>query len=161
MRNWIFTAATRRERRKIERTKERKKERMYRVAFNTLYFSGTFFPPQFVTVSRYTMRQFQASSSDCATYGLRIRIVRPDQIRSDQRGINQFECFHFVHKICRHLLHKPQSGLCMHVQACACCHFQLHIHIQFRWPFCVKSCNFLWQPLNCVRLMTDKPARCF
>lgn len=84
-----------------------------------------------------------------------------DQIRSDQRGINQFECFHFVHKICRHLLHKPQSGLCMHVQACACCHFQLHIHIQFRWPFCVKSCNFLWQPLNCVRLMTDKPARCF
>lgn len=99
--------------------REPKKERMYRVAFNTLYFSGTFFPPQFVTVSRYTMRQFQASSSDCATYGLRIRIVRPDQIRSDQRGINQFECFHFVPKICRHLLHKPQSGLCMHVQACA------------------------------------------
>lgn len=87
-----------------------------------------------------------------------------DQIRSDRilGGINQFECFHFVHKICRHLLHKPQSGLCMQlVQACACCHFQLHIHIQFRWPFCVKSCNFLWQPLNCVRLMTDKPARCF
>lgn len=165
MRNWIFTAATRRERRKNERTNERKKERMYRVAFNTLYFSGTFFPPQFVTVSRYTMRQFQASSSESATYGLRIRIVRPDQIRSDLRGgsinLNVFIlCTRFVDTFSTSR-NQACACMCMHVQACACCHFQLHIHIQFRWPFCVKSCNFLWQPLNCVRLMTDKPARCF
>lgn len=113
MRNWIFTAATRRERRKNERTKERKKE-CIESHLTRFTFRGRSF----------RLNSLQFPVTQCGNFKPHHRTVPHtvcvfDQIRSDQRGINQFECFHFVHKICRHLLHKPQSGLCMHVQACA------------------------------------------
>lgn len=87
--------------------------------------------------------------------------IRSDRIRGGSINLNVFIlCTRFVDTFSTSR-NQACACMCRHVHACACCHFQLHIHIQFRWPFWVKSCNFLWQPLNCVRLMTDKPARCF
>lgn len=100
-----------------ERKNERRKE-CIESHLTRFSFRERSSPPQFVTVSRYTMRQFQASSLDCATYGFHIRIVRSDRIRS--RGsinLNVFIlCTRFVDTFSTHaairLVHACAS-MCM------------------------------------------------